>query len=133
MTSPLSVGGGAAREWVAGSFAVSTALGSYEIAGWVKPPFALDFRTFDDGDDWIKSGWHLTHLPSGFGMCGIIANLATAKALADEILAIADWSFDDPEAAKAIGSVFTEWRKEHGAKIVRAASVSNPLRCEASS
>lgn len=67
------------------------------VAGWVQGPFGLDFRVFDDDvGDFSNTGFVLTHLPTGMIVRQIVGvGMAEAMALADEILAAADWSFTD--------------------------------------
>jgi len=121
------------REWVAGSFEVATFAGEGKppailpIAGWIKHPFALDFRVFDDDAEWIDAGWYLTHIPTGFGIGGIIANLPEAKIVADEIREIADWSFTETDGAKTVAPAFVEFRAKCETKIVRGGPIAGPL------
>jgi len=115
------------REWVAGAFTVQTERGGFDIAGWIKAPFALDFRVFDDSFEWFDAGWYLTHIPTGFGVGGIIANLPAAMEVADQIREIADWSFSDQGDAKAVAPAFVEFRDQCSAKIVRGGPLAGPL------
>lgn len=88
------------REWRAGAFTVRTEQGERQIAGWICEPFALDFRVWDDDEDWYVRGWALTHIPTGFIAAGILAPLNQAFSIADEVNACADWNFTDAVLSK---------------------------------
>lgn len=75
-----------------------------EVAGWVRKPFALDFRAFlidETQPTWRASGWVITHLPTGYSAFAVHAPLKRAMAVVDRLLALGEWNFDDPvEAAR---------------------------------
>lgn len=72
------------------------------VAGWVKGPFGLDFRVFEDEDgEYLNPGFVITHLPTGMVVRQLVSvGMAEAKALADEILDSADWTFTGKPAAE---------------------------------
>lgn len=95
----------------------------FTVAGQIKHPFALDPRRYDelrDGDIIERVGWVITHLPSGFIVRGVKANLSAAKNAAEALLSEADWDFTDPLEAKS--------RKETMQKVVK----DFPCLCSAS-
>lgn len=72
-----------------------------EVAGWIKGPFGMDFRAFqDDEGEFSDPGFVLTHLATGRVVRQlIIGSISEAQHLADEILAGADWNFiEKPDA-----------------------------------
>jgi hypothetical protein len=94
-------------EWTAGAFKAWLMLPNLEreqveVAGWIREPFALDFRSFLIGDNdpaWRASGWVITHLPTGYSAFAVHAPLKQVMAVVDRLNALGDWSFDDAEEA----------------------------------
>lgn len=85
----------AGDDWTAGAFDALVGypdkMGeakTFPVAGWLKGPWALDFRVWEvTTDDWgdiePEGGWCLTHVPTGFVACGIKGALAFAQSIAD--------------------------------------------------
>lgn len=99
-----------------------------EAAGWVNGLFGLDFRMYHDEVYDLDSGFQLTHIPTGYAVCAILAPLPKAKKLAEEIQAGANWDFSDagsvkPEHRFALASV----EEENRAIVKRRIDVRNPF------
>lgn len=84
--------------WKAAAIALKCDNGSgpqdHLVAGWVNGPFGLDFRAiWQDFDGYFVPGFVLTHLPTGY-VIRQLCNVGTleAQAIAEEILADADWA-----------------------------------------
>lgn len=113
--------------WEPCGFTANTDEGPRLIAGWVKPPFALDFRVWAAGEDGYDRGWLLTHLPTGFQVLGILTPLNEACEIADRVAALMDWSFDDAAGAKGKASFLKPLKEELGDKLVFRTAAFGPL------
>src|SRR5690606_7015753 len=113
--------------WQPGQFSVLTEEGEHPVAGWISEPFALDFRVWEDENDWFRSGWALTHLPTGYIAAGILAPLSQAFVIADEFRAAADWDFTAPDEAKARKGAVADLRKKHGGVLVNRQPLFSPF------
>lgn len=119
--------------WTALAFEAATSDGIAQVAGWVKGQFGLDFRVFDDGQDWDSgyvSGWQVTHLGTGFKVCGIIAPLRQATELADVLAGMADWAEAEASDVSAFIAPFAEFKGAHPGVVVRYPIAFGPLLTE---
>lgn len=91
--------------WEAGEFSIRVKSGEEEpedvrVAGWIKWPFALDFRVYLDEDDDFVKGWVLTHIPSGYIIANIGGPLEDAMMWGDRFMALPGWEALTPETSR---------------------------------
>lgn len=82
--------------WHVGEVEIATTRGKQVVAGWINGNFSLDFRAFLDSNEYWQGGWTLTHLPSGYVVRRIFAELKVAQDYADALADMGDWSFSEP-------------------------------------
>lgn len=103
----------------------------YAFAGWTNGLFGLDFRVYDDDDgEPFVPGWSVTHIPTGYTVCAILAGLAEAKALTEELGAAADWNFTADADSKARAEAFHAFQHAHDGKVIRATATFAPTSLE---
>lgn len=116
-----------ADSWKAGAFSVPVEGGkTVEVAGWVKGPFALDFRAVEM-EDYYDPCFTLTHMPTGMMICSFLAGKTKAMRLADELAGSGDWNFKNPEGSKNMSKVFADFRDRHGDCVTRISPALGPL------
>lgn len=113
-------------DWKPSGFIVNTDQGPRTIAGWVKHPFALDFRVWWMDEDY-ESGWLLTHIPTGFQIFGVRGSLERAFEVADRVAAVGNWDFTDPEAKAPLVKPMQALMKELGEEVLRGTASLAPL------
>lgn len=99
--------------WGISVIKVLAADGTYEVAGWVKGNFGLDYRTFI-GDDDKYEGWAITHIPTGYRVGVFTAPFSYASDFVEQLEEAADWSFTDPAEAKIAGADTADIRIKAG-------------------
>lgn len=118
-------------DWKAGQFTIKVADPvtnqpiERAVAGWVSDLWALDFRVFDLGDafeDDYRGGFSLTHIGTGFQAFGFILPLDEAKAAAEFVDSLADWSFTDPAEVSKLKGVAGPVHHKYGDEVVRKPS-----------
>lgn len=123
------------EDWQPGVF-VTRIAGKQEpedrsAVGWIRHPFALDFRpVVQDDEDFAdpvecQSAWVMTHIPTGLGVAAIMSPLEKAKAVADDFLAMGDWTFDQPEGRTHLTESMKAYRLTNAA-ILTDCSITIP-------
>ncbi len=79
------------------------------VAGWIKHPFALDFRVYHDRREKV-GGWHITHLASGYSAGTFTTGLRRAQELADGLADAADWSFSGTSISDEVKLAVAKFR-----------------------
>lgn len=120
------------RAWKAAAFDVMTDEGQEQVAGWVNGLFALDFRVFDVAHrrailSKCRPGWAMTHLPTGRLTAGIVAPLAKAMEIAQEIAILGDWNFSDREKARKFASAINGLRAVYPGELLLKSAAFGPL------
>ncbi|HWT12281.1 MAG TPA: hypothetical protein VN231_05980 [Allosphingosinicella sp.] len=115
--------------WAVGEIRCSTDKGWQVVAGWRRELFGLDFRPVwfpDDVDPDGQMAWLLTHLPTGFGMMGLVMGLAGAQAVADEVAGWADWQHIDPLSARFLKPRVDALRERLDPRVLHPANLVPP-------
>ncbi len=82
----------------------------FATAGWIKGAFGVDLRPRvaiwgeplpNDACGWA---WVVTHLPTGWAMCGIDAPMSMMRMLVDSLATLTDWSVINAESAMFMDS-----------------------------
>lgn len=89
------------------------------VAGWVWGKWGLDFRVWKNDEGDCIQGWCLTHTPTGYKAFGIHAKLEDAQRIAEQIDAMADWSFTKPEDAKKLSGIIPAVKERFGHRVTR--------------
>jgi hypothetical protein len=113
--------------WTPQGFEIQTDQGPRIMAGWVKRPFALDFRAWRDNDYDYERGWLLTHLPTGCQVFGICSDLERAFEIVARVEALGDWGFTDPKDGKPLARLVRALIDELGGEILRGTPSLSPL------
>lgn len=123
-----------ASAWRVGTFEKkinggSAMAGTIKVAGWIKHPFALDERTYPF--DLRRSGWCLTHLPTGYAARYIIGPRKLAMQIADELLAAANWNFTNPDEAGERADAVKAVMARHPSAFVRQGELTPAKNADA--
>ncbi|MFN3675314.1 MAG: hypothetical protein ACK4TC_04990 [Sphingomonas pseudosanguinis] len=93
--------------------------GDFATAGWIKGSLAMDLRprvTFWGAPlpgDVCDFAWVVTHVPTGYAMCGIDAPPAMAQSLVDDLSRLTDWSLITVESAVFMDARIRAFFSEH--------------------
>lgn len=106
--------------------------GDFATAGWIKGALALDLRPRVKywgeplPDDVCNHAWVVTHIPTGYAMCGIDAPTAIAQTLADGLAKLTDWSVITVESAPFMDARIRAFFNEHPGVFFSAADTAGP-------
>lgn len=91
----------------------------FATAGWIKGAFGVDLRPRvalwgerlpGDACGWA---WVVTHLPTGWAMCGVDAPMSMMRMLVDSLAKLTDWSLINAESAVFMDSRVRAFFGEH--------------------
>lgn len=83
------------------------------IAGWYREPFGIDRRWMVEDDGTLKPCWMITHLLTGYNICGYLGEEDQAKAVCEQIEKFGDWDFTSPLGAKSLSARMAEFFKSN--------------------
>jgi len=117
--------------WTAGAFEAAGPSGTTTMAGWLRGPFAMDFRPTNDGNPQVLTpfAWVVTHLPTGWAMFAVQGSAAEARAVVTDVEPWTDWQAMTLEASPFMGKRVREYSEANPGLLIPGSLTINPGVC----
>jgi len=110
--------------------------GDFAVAGWTKGSLGIDLRPRISywgeplPDSVCGFAWVVTHLPTGWAMCGIDAPTSMAQMLVDGLAKLTDWSVITVESAAFMDARIRSYFSAHPGVFFDPSDTVGPWGCD---